>query len=204
MSLLWTRAMPWVRRRGDPKYTPVPVKKAGFAGYVSPSTEDDIWGLATPKPTPSEGEYFREHQTVPSAFDRRHEEGIEHYRTHGLPEEEQASHEDPRLHHFMEHHYHSGDLFNEHSLDTTQTPLYATQTHVAQEHLDKYHHDPSASTHDSGELAPRLITHEGRVHVADGHHRIATAIARGETDLPVWHMNLDHLYMPDYDGGDHA
>lgn len=202
MSLLWTQAMPWIQRPKDPKYTPVPVRKAGFAGYVTGNVDDDVYGLAMPKPTPSEVDHFRKYDAVPSTMERRHEEAMDHYRTHGLPEEERADHEDPRLFHFMEHHYHHGDLFEPASVDTTETPIYATQTHVAKEHLDKYRRNADASPHDADAPAPVLITHQGRVHAADGHHRLSAAMERGDRDLQVWHLNLDNLHMPDYDGED--
>lgn len=172
MTLLWTRAMPWVQRPDDPTYTPIPVKHAGFAGYVGPHPHDDH---------PAQN-----------------------------PHEDVADIEDPRLHHFIRNHrrYDSDDLFEPSVADTTTFPIYATQTHVAKEHFDKYRADPRAATHvssdGSGSADPVLITHEGRVHAADGHHRLAAAIARGDTELPVWHVNLDRLHMPDYDGEDHG
>jgi hypothetical protein len=205
MSLLWTQAMPWMQHPEDPKYTPVSVKKAGFAGYVSPGGNEDVKEWTTPDSTPSEFSHLMQHDDWPSSYKKRHQRAQDDYAAN-MSDEDKPDHEDPRLFHFMTHHYSKQHLFHPATADTTEFPIYATQTHVAQEHLNKYHQNPRSETHMTGggvgNDAPVLVTSEGRVHATDGHHRLSVAIARGEKNLPVWHLDLDNHYMPDNDGHD--
>lgn len=204
MSSLWTRAMPWIQHPEDPPHTPVPVKHGGFAGYVGPGTDEDVSTWATPAHTPSELRHLIHHDVWPSSFRDRHERAQDELRA-TMTKDDVADIEDPRLFHFMNHHYSDQRKFREATADTTAYPIYATQTHLSKEHLGRYRSDPHGTADMTGGIgahAPVLITHEGRVHAADGHHRLSAAIERGETELPVWHFDLDHFHMPEYDGQD--
>lgn len=210
MSLLWTRAvqhtaMSWNQPPDEPAYTPISVRHAGYAGYVGAGDDEDLREQTLPTPTRSDMRYLIHNDDWPESYHQRHHEATEKAKAN-LTHEDMPDVEDPRLHHFLRHHFGEQHLWSPSTVDLTK-PVYATQTHVAQEHLDRYRKNPNAAVHGAESRgvdadAPMLVTHEGRTHAIEGHHRIAAGIERGDTELPAWHFNLDNHYMPEYDGQD--
>lgn len=207
MTLLWSRAvrhqaMPWFQHPEEPRRTPVSVRNAGYAGYVGAGDDEQLRELALPDHTPSEMRHLLETDEDTESFKKRHDEATEKLKA-GLTHEDIPDIEDPRLHHFIRNHFNEQRLWKPGSIDLTQ-PVYATQSHVAKEHLDRYRNDPNAAVHDAEYRgidadAPMVVKHEGRMHAVEGHHRIAAGIERGETSLPAWVVDLDSHYMPAYD-----
>ncbi len=212
MSALWITAthhtaMPWSQNPDEPDYTPLSVKHAGFVGYVGSGDDEDLKELTLPTPTRSDMRYLMHNDDWPHAYHQRHQEATEKAKAN-LTHEDAPDIEDPRLHHFLRHHFGDQHLWQPGTADLTK-PVYATQTHVAQEHLNRYRDNPSAPVHGAETRgvdadAPMLVTHEGRTHAIEGHHRIAAGIERGDRSMPAWLFNLDHHYMPGYDGEDHG
>jgi len=210
MTLLWTRAvrhhaMPWNQHPDEPPYTPISVRHAGFAGFVGAGDDEHLREMALPEPTRSDMRYLMHNEDWPEGYKRRHQGAVEKLKA-GLTHEDIPDIEDPRLHHFLRHHFNEHWLWKPGTVDLTK-PLYATQSHVAKEHLDRYRKNPGAPVHNAeyrsvDAEAPMIVTHEGRQHAIEGHHRLAAGIERGETQMPVWHFDLDNHYMPSYDGRD--
>lgn len=212
MSLLWVsaafhkEAMPWYQNPDEPAYTPVSVRHAGYAGYVGAGDDEHLRDATMPDSTRSEMRYFMHTGEWPESYSKRHDEAFEKAKAN-LTHEDQPDIEDPRLHHFLRHHFGEQHLWHPATIDL-RNPIYATQSHVAQEHLDRYRNDPQANVneHETRGVdadAPMTVMHEGRVHAIEGHHRLAAGIERGDTEMPVWHFDLDSHYMPDYDNEDH-
>ena len=171
MSLLWVQAVLGPERE-------TPVKSAGFAGYVDYD------------------------EPTRAAYDKNYRKG---------DPERTPDHEDNDL----------GDFFANHARNTKlwkkkgtfgqiplHTPVFATQSHVSQAHIDRYVQNPGAATHQRatngaswsndypGDKAPVFVTHEGRLHVLDGHHRIAAAIQRGDDSITGYHYDADKHGFP--------
>lgn len=249
MSLLWMQAnaiqreaMPWyqnpkdVKAGIDPKKA-MPVKKAGYAGYVGDSEADDEtfdhgsddefdedkWDETSPEPTHEEQQHFEEHDEYPESHHERHEQAyqdaVDKKRQEDVPD-----HEDPELHAFIGEHGTDTPLWQSKGhlgkVDLTG-PVYATQSHVNQHHIDRYQADPHDESHDSrtnpgaaktrekfglepylADKHPMFVTHEGRLHVTDGHHRVAAALQSGQKSIIGWHYNGDKHGLPGYDDED--
>lgn len=128
-------------------------------------------------------------------------------------ENAQRDHDDPKLHIFVSSHGWNKELWRQYGelgrIDLTE-PVYATQSHVSQTHVDKYRANPYAGVHQPSDSGPYLgdehplfVTHEGRLHVTDGHHRVAAALQRGDQSIHGWHYNLDkHPLTVDGDTGE--
>lgn len=213
MSLLWARAMrriamPWFQHPDEPPRTPVHVTKAGFAGHVGADDDQDFIDFHQPEPTHEEMHHLIEHGDYPQSFHDRHQQAVQKAWQERSPEDIPDM-EDGRLHHYLRYHWSDPEIWKRHGnlgpVDIHQ-PVYATQSHVAQEHIDKYMKNPGAAVNDAENRTsldsghPMLVTHEGRLHAIEGHHRIAAALQRGDHKIDAWHLNLDHMYMPDYDG----
>lgn len=70
-------------------------------------------------------------------------------------------------------------------LDLTK-PVYGFE-HTADMHtLRAYTRDPGAR-----KGLPVVFQHQGRQHIMNGHHGIAAAMLRGDSSIPVHHINLD-------------
>lgn len=207
MSLLWKDAarhqgMAWNQHPDEPPYTPVSVRHAGYAGFVGAGDDEQLREMALPAATRSDMRYFMHNEDWPDQYKRRHEEAVEKLKAN-LTDEDVPDIDDPRLHHFLRHHFNEQRLWKPGSVDLTQ-PVYATQSHVAQEHLDRYRDNPQAAVHEAewrgiDADAPMVVKHEGRTHAIEGHHRIAAGIERGDTSMPAWTFDLDSHYMPSYD-----
>lgn len=204
MSLLWTTAMPWHQMPDDAPRTPLSVRHSGFAGYVGPGDNEELKDMTMPSMSPSEMQHIEEHDAYPSTYKQRHRDRYEKAKAN-LTDEDMPDVEDPRLFHFMRHQMPKtqGNDWDYAYADLTR-PVYATQSHVAKEHIERYKNNPDSPQHWTDKTSvPLMVTHEGRTHVADGHHRVAAGIARGETEMPVFHLNLDRHYVPGYDDEDH-
>jgi hypothetical protein len=231
MSQLWIRAaalqadaMAWTQQYRDDhrKYTPISVRHAGFAGLVGDSEydrelkedsgEDDhddfdeeLYGQAQPDPTTHEQRHYEEHGEMPDSYDERHDMAYDHAKRQKA-QEDTPDIEDPPLRHFIGEHGSNTQLWHDYGRTgkvNLQQPIYATQTHVAKEHIDKYLHHPGATSHHQemygmgagghylGSEHPMFVTHEGRMHVIEGHHRVAAELQRGSKEMHAHHFNLD-------------
>jgi hypothetical protein len=238
MSLLYARvrreAMAWRNESGEHHPVVHPVKHVGFAGHVGQSPEGrEEWGMGDedededeggfdedlrdsvrPEPTPEEEEHNDLHGEYPESFYDRHDEAYDH----ALDQRQRKNHEENRpddtddeLMDFIGNHGTDKEFWHKHAthgpVDIKQ-PVYATQSHVSQTHLDKYRHAPNAPTHrdkgdDSylGDESPLMVTHRGALHTIEGHHRVAAALQRGDSHIPAWHFNADeHGGLPDSEG----
>lgn len=229
MSLLWTQAMAWHQDPDEPHHTPIHVRKAGFAGYVGDSEYDkdisedsdpykknpwesgydeDLHDSVAP-PTDEEQAHHDEHGEYPEDYYERHDDAYlkaHQEKMQKAREEDMPDHEDPDLRRFIGEHGDDVPLWqNKGHLGhvNLQQPVYATQTHVSQQHIDKYLKNPSAPTwrHEKygplksikylGDDTPLFVTHEGRLHATEGHHRVAAALQAGHPHIHAWHFDLD-------------
>lgn len=196
MSLLWTLAMPWHQMPGDEPRTPISVRHAGFAGYVGSGDNEELKDMTMPSQSPSTRQFIEDNNAYPEAYKQLHRERYEKAKAN-LTDEDMPDHEDPRLYHFMRGRYEvpwSSGL-----VDTTEVPIHATQSHVAKEHIARYDHNPDQRDNNDQDSLPVLVKHQDRWHAMDGHHRIASGIARGEKNLPVQYFDLDNHYLMGYD-----
>jgi 2'-5' RNA ligase len=193
------------------------VRHAGFKGYVGSSDEDDddsdhhddfdedLWEKHRPEPTSHEQTHLDHHDEYPDSYHERHEEAygkaLEERKQEDVPD-----HIDDHLHHWIGEHSTDPESFTRHARQPQQVDLrkgvYATQSHVGQFHIDRYLHggeeEPSwHSQHGGqgygylGEKHPLFVTHQGRLHAIEGHHRVAAALQRGDTHITGWHHDLD-------------
>ena len=231
-------AMAWNNEHGDKgKYTPVSVRDAGFAGLVGDSEDErslreelgepepghrdpwehfdeDLHDNTAPEPTEQER---REHEEdgESESYTERHDQAYEKAfgdRERKIREEDAPDHEDPGLRRFREQYGSDTELWKRHGAFggvSLKQPIYATQSHVAKEHIEKYTGNRDAEGHAYtlspdrdrimqsmgreylGDKHPLFVTHEGRVHVIEGHHRVATDMATGRHETVGWHFNLD-------------
>lgn len=117
-------------------------------------------------------------------------------------DDDEPDHVDEHLHHFVMAHGNDDHEWKRHEPQPVSVNLshgvYATQSHVSQKHINKYLDDLGAQTHmghpDSGYLGdehPMFVTHNGELHVTEGHHRVGAALQRGQSSMMGWHYNLD-------------
>jgi hypothetical protein len=230
MTNLWVQAMAWsedrMGGRDKTRYTPIHVKQAGFAGVVGDHEDDkemadqtgeakpeeefdeDLWDESTPEPTSHEQRHYEEHGEYPEEHFERHDqafgEALERKRQDAL--KSPYDHEDPELRHFIGEHGSNTKLWHDYGRSgkiNLRQPVYATQTHVAREHIDKYLKNRNATSHHQqifgahvgadylGNEHPMFVTHQGRLHAIEGHHRVAAALERGDTGMHGHHFNLD-------------
>lgn len=210
------------------------VRDAGFGGYVDHSEdmrheyddnedEDDhdsgfdeeLHDRTTPEPTAHERRHYDRTGDWPESFHDRHGEAYDH----AVQEKQQREHrentpdvEDDELMDFVGNHGTNKKFWNKHAkfepVDIKSQPVYATQSHVSQSHIDKYLRNPHATTHEDrgdgrylGDEAPLMVTHQGALHTIEGHHRVAAALQRGDHQIHAWHFNADeHGGLPDAEG----
>jgi hypothetical protein len=238
MSLLYARvqreAMAWHNESGEHHPVVHSVRKAGFAGYVDMSPEraeeynqhdedhdehegfdDDLHDSVRPEPTPEEEAHFDEHDEYPEEYQDRHNEAYDKAlddRHEKNRRESTPDHEDDELMDFVGNHGTNKPFWEKHAthgpVDIKNNPVYATQSHVSQTHLDKYKFHPDAPTHNDrgngrylGDEAPLMVTHGGRLHTIEGHHRVAAALQRGDSHIHAYHYDADkHGGLPDSEG----
>lgn len=234
MSLLYTRvrreAMAW--RNEDGEHHPVvhPVKHVGFAGHVGLSPEgrenwgmdendegsghgfdEDAWDETVPEPTHEDQAHFDEHDEYPDDYHDRHERAYAEHMDKKKAQD-RPDLEDDEMMDFIGNHGANKPFWHEHAthgpVDIKNQHVYATQSHVSQSHLDKYHANPSATTHRDnghgdylGDESPLMVTHRGILHAIEGHHRVGAALQRGDDHIHAWHFNADeHGGLPDSEG----
>lgn len=236
-------AMAWENRGGkdDTKYTPISVRHAGFAGLVGdseydrelreelgePHAEDgdwdeDLYDEVSPEPTKEEHAHYAEHEEWPDSFYERHDQAYQNAvdeRKRRAEEEDTPDHEDPGLMHFVRNLGSATDLWKQHGHFgpvSLKQPIYATQSHVAREHIERYQGDREGPSHHRmqygapmsgheylGDSHPLFVTHEGRTHAIEGHHRVATDMAMGRHETLGWHFDLDkHPRLADTEADD--
>lgn len=231
MSLLFSQlpqreAMAWHMNEGEHHPVVHSVRNAGFHGYVDMSADraeeygqsrggsgefdEDLWDQHSPEPTHEENQHQEEHGEYPSSFHERHDQAYQQAMDHKAREDE-PDHSDDELMDFVGNHGNNKPFWQQHAkLEdvSLHQPVFATQSHVSQSHLDKYHQSPGAQTHTDrgdnnylGDEAPLMVTHHGRLHTIEGHHRTAAALQRGDSHIQAWHYNADeHGGLPDEDG----
>lgn len=166
--------------------------------------DEGLYDDSAPEPTAEEQAHHEEHDEYPESYYDRHNEAYEEAKRKKA-EEDEPDHDDPELMNFVSNHGSNGVLWRKYGefkpVDLTQ-PVHATQSHVSQTHIDRYLHNPGdISDHEykygpsgSGYLgneAPMFVTHHGALHVTEGHHRTAAALARGDKEIKGWHYDLD-------------
>lgn len=224
------QAMPWHHDDRSAFTHPVvhPVKKAGFASYTDDRDylhdlreghdhdddeddgfDDDLYDSVRPEPTPEEEAHQEEHGEYPAEYHDRHSDAYDaalDERNRRKAEEDEPDFDDPDLMKFIRNHGSNTKLWRKYGelkdVDLTGR-VHATQSHVSQTHIDRYHQNPGdISDHVYtygdvggreylGEEAPMFVTHGGELHVTEGHHRTAAALARGDKSIKGWHYNLD-------------
>ena len=213
------QAAPWHHddRNPPPRGKPISVRKSGYAGHVGLSHDDegdpygendrfdeDLYDESTPEPTEDEENHNWEHNEYPQSYYDRHDHAYQQA-VRNKAQEDEPDHIDEGVGQFVREHAHSGDVWKRHGtygkVDLKQ-PIYATQTHVHTGHLDRFDADPkdiawhmqSGGGHNDypANDDPLFATHEGRVHVVDGHHRVGAALRRGDPHINGWHIDLDH------------
>lgn len=209
-----------------------PTREAGFKGYVGHSDweenependdnndgwDEDLWDRVRPEPTEDEqreydeeGEsgshWYRHEQAYSNALANRHAES-------------QPDITDDGLHEFIRYHGSDTALWQNKGrlgkVDLTKG-VYATQSHVGQKHIDHYLAHPDSEswanrTHPQrsimnieylGDDTPLFVTHEGRLHCIEGHHRVAAALQRGDKTIHAWHYDGDKHGLPGWDEDD--
>lgn len=166
--------------------------------------DEDAYNESTPDPTPDEAAHMEEHDEYPDSFYERHDAAYqkakEDKQKPDLPDVD-----DPQLMRFIGARGEHTDFWQKHAklkpVDLTG-PVHATQSHVSQTHIDRYLGNPGdLSDHQHqfgrgrsrylGNEAPMFVTHQGRLHTTEGHHRVAAALARGDKSIMGWHYDLD-------------
>lgn len=219
MSLLWVQAMPWQVHHGeeDMAQHAVHVKDAGFAGFVSHRHYDKVmgdhkapfnhkvWNDVEPEPSDEDFHHFDQHGEFSPDHAKRHQQAYDEHMAKDKARDKPDhidnhvvafAHGDSR---FASTWQNKGTLG---SVDLKSQPVYATQSHVNQAHINRYKHKPQdTSWHQQttgiesdeyeGSKHPLFVTHEGRLHVIEGHHRVAAALQRGDSHIHGWHYDLD-------------
>ena len=232
-------AMPWFNNDDgvNPSHAKS-VRDAGYAGYVGDSErdeelghggygghedefDDDLWDHVAPHPTHEEKRHMDEHGEYPDSYHERHDEAYGEAQ-HRKAQEDEMDHDDPDLHHFIGEHGSNAALWKEKGtfgkVNIKDQPVYATQSHVNQQHIDHYTASPGDISHSMrntpgygkthaqnpylADEHPMFVTHEGRLHVTDGHHRVAAALQSGQKHIMGWHYDGDEHGFPDEDGDD--
>lgn len=118
---------------------------------------------------------------------------------------DQPDYMDDHLAHFVRAHSEHPSTWDQHGeikdINLDQ-PIYATQSHVSQFHIDRYRRNPSAkswvaeedplfSDDYPGHYRPLFVTHQGRLHAIEGHHRVAADLQSGKPSVRAWHYDLD-------------
>lgn len=226
MSNLWTQAMaveamPWQVRPGEGYMASEAkhVKDAGFAGFVqhpdyeakvkkmqdNAPTNQKHWDESEPEPTSHDFKHFDEHGTFSPDFHRKH---LNEYfnRVQKDHDRDVPDHTDPKLMHFQRNDALFKETWVNHGtlgpVDIKSKPIFATQSHVNQNHIDRYKSKPDdKSWHEQttgrpagdyqGGHHPLFVTHQGRTHVIEGHHRVAAALQSGDSHIHAWHIDLD-------------
>lgn len=219
MSNLWVHAMPWRNLPGEAHRDTPSVRDAGFKGYVGASYHDDhysdkdsksdwdedVYDEAAPEPKTHQLHHMEQHGDYPQSYydahDKAYEKGMEKKHSEDKPD-----HTDDDLHMFIGEHGANSDLWKAkatHGPVDIRKGVYATQSHVSRTHLDKYKANPQARTHAQGHddylgsHTPLFVTHQGRLHAIEGHHRVGAALERKDAFISGWHYDADKHGFPE-------
>lgn len=156
---------------------PLSVKHAGFKGFVGDSETHDYHKEVAH----DQGQFLDPVEDTPDHID----DHLSHFaREHGSREDWEKG---------------GGKIMH---VDL-RPGVYATQSHVSQFHINRYLHAPNdkawylhsePDAHDDGYIGhghPLFVTHQGRLHAIEGHHRIGADLAKGQTHSLAWHFDLD-------------
>lgn len=233
-------ALPWRVERGEENYahSAKPTREAGFAGYVgkdhdededdygedegqshqSGGFDEDLYDESAPTPTTHQQRHYDIHGEHSDSYHDDHHEAYEKaldQRKQKAADEDRPNWTNNPLHRFIGRHGTDTDHWKQHATYgavSLHEPVYATQSHVSQAHIDKYKQSPGASSHHVdkygpghndylGDGAPMFVTHDGDKHTIEGHHRVAAALQRGDKHIMGWHYDADkHGGFPDQDG----
>lgn len=197
------------------------VRNAGFAGYVDSDPDEDefddyhdedghgsfdenLWDNTYVEPTSAQQRHHDEHDEYPQSYDDARWDAYEKAKEDKKSEDIPDIH-DGTLSKFISKQGDNTDLWTKHG---THGPVpltgkvYATQPHVSQTHIDRYTDDPGDTVQHVqqngagprrylGNEAPLFVTHEGRLHAVEGHHRVAAALGQGHSSIHGWHYDLD-------------
>lgn len=179
--------------------------------------DEDLWDHTTPEPTKEEEAHHAEHDEYPDSHWERHEKAYGDA-LEAKKKESEPDHRDEDLHNFVGEHGGNDKIWqNKGTLGKVDLtgPVHATQSHVGQTHINRYLDDPHGpSWHQvkykgpSGDYLghehPMFVTHQGRLHVVEGHHRVAAALQRGDKHIEGWHYDADkHGFPPSEEDEDH-
>lgn len=176
-------------------------------GPESTGFDEQIHEETVPEPTHEEEAHHAEHGEYPESFYERHDEAYEKAREHKKAREDienEPDIHDPILNRFIRGYGSDTDTWRKHGeykpIDLTGG-VHATQSHVSQTHIDRYKNNPNDdSEHEIlhgknpeylGHQAPMFVTHQGRLHATEGHHRVAAALQTGKKSMLGWHYDLD-------------
>lgn len=225
-------AMAWENRQDgiNPAHAKS-VRHAGYAGYVGDSERDeelghsrdhdefdeDLYDQTSPEPTHEEQRHYDKHGEYPDSHYERHDQAYQEA-LDKKQQENEPDHDDPELHEFIGEHGDNSKLWHEKATlgkVSLTGPVYATQSHVNQEHIDRYRADPGGESHQMqsneryrkvreehpylADKHPMFVTHQGRLHVTDGHHRVAAALQDGKKSIVGWHYDGDKHGLPGYE-----
>lgn len=200
---------------------PTSVRNVGFKGFVGERDyaglsrmwhekehggfDEDLFDSVHPEPTHEEAEHQRIHGELPESHFMRHEQAY----SDALDQQDRDDTpdiEDQHLHHFISEHAHDNHLWGKPQKVDLSRGVYATQSHVSQFHMNRHADGPQKSWHQEvhgydedpndesaylGNHHPMFVTHQGRLHATEGHHRVATALSRGENETQGLHYDLD-------------
>jgi hypothetical protein len=226
MSLLWRDAahhlaVPWMVHPGEEAFADhaMHVKDAGFAGFVQhpryreklvegqePRFNHKVWNDVEPEPDDNDFHHFEQHGEFSPEHAQRHQEAYDKAMK-AETDRDTPDHHDVDLYKFIHKHSLHPETWENHGTKgkvDISGPVYATQSHVSQVHMNRYHddkHDLSWADQnmgrEKGESAykgnehPLFVTHQGRLHVIDGTHRVGAALQRGDSHIHGWHYDLD-------------
>jgi 8-oxo-dGTP pyrophosphatase MutT (NUDIX family)/GNAT superfamily N-acetyltransferase len=173
----------------------VPVKHAGYAGFVEPHEghfDEHI------KSETSDRDLFGDPENLAGS--------------HGEDEHPIGHH--PNLINFIREHHQNRDLWDNKAqirpVDLTQ-PVYATQPHVTKGHLQRYLLNPRDQVAEvkqrgmgqvneayHGTHRPMFVQHEGRTYTIEGHHRTGAALLREDTSIEGSVYDADQHGFPEH------
>ena len=174
----------------------------------APKFDEDLYDETTPEPTSHEQAHYDKHGEYPDSHYERHDQAYSKA-LEDRNKENEPDLEDEELHTFVSHHGANSDLWKSKGtfgpVDISKG-VYATQSHVSQRIMDEHRfnggeswqhrkmrergHEPSNDDY-LGHDHPMFVTHEGRLHVTEGHHRVGNALQHGESHVTGWHYDAD-------------
>lgn len=220
-------------QRPDRTESTIPVKRGGYAGYVhgepyegfddedahisemdrefgDDDFDEEAHEASAPTPTPEEQRHQDEHGEFPDSYVERHDRAYQEHVERKRAEEAPVHHND-ELHAFIYHHGANEDLWQhtEPSRVSLKQPIYATQPHLVEKHLNRYlgnkfdstdrmHKNPIAMHDYHADEMPAFVKHQGRMHAIEGHHRVAAELLRGTPHIQGRVWDADRWGFPEH------